>query len=70
MILPTDYIFKLRDFVWSFDKNLKKIETERLAQNTIESNGQDIQKLQVNEEVPSNPYDIRERLMVPPDAAL
>lgn len=71
MILPTEYIFKLRDFVWSFDKNLKKIETERVAQNTIESNGQDRQqRLQKDEETPYNPYDVREKLVVPPDAVL
>jgi hypothetical protein len=39
MVLPTDYIFRLRDFVWSFDKNLRRIETERLAQSTIENTG-------------------------------
>jgi hypothetical protein len=34
MVLPTDYIFRLRDFMLFFDKNLRMIDTERLAQST------------------------------------
>ncbi len=70
MVLPSEYIFKLRDFIWSFDKNLKKLEMERLAQNTIESNGQDRQQYEADKAAPQNPYDVREKFIIPPNAAL
>lgn len=43
---------------------------ERLAQNTIESNGQDRQQYEADKAAPQNPYDVREKLIIPPNAAL
>jgi hypothetical protein len=36
-VLPTDYIYELENFVYGFNENLRKVETEKLAQFTIEN---------------------------------
>jgi len=36
-VLATEYIYELDQFVAGFNKNLRKVETEKLAQFTIEN---------------------------------
>lgn len=36
-VLPTDYVYELENFVYGFNENLRKVETEKLAQFTIEN---------------------------------
>ena len=36
-VIETDYIYNLQRFVLAFNLNLRKAETERLAQYTIEN---------------------------------
>lgn len=34
-VLNTEYVYGLENFVHGFNQNLRKVETERLAQHTI-----------------------------------